>query len=180
MLLLVSLCPIFSQTSSPEAPPKEKAADPAIYEAFFRQVVELQSFPDHPTARVGINIPLNGEVVNLIIPRIQDVIGLTDPEVKLLDAVATDSVAGPKSFGKPSAMIFEARLQQIESGRTSDAVAQQLKELDSQHDRLIMDHVEQLKVALGNVRFQILDAFVHSSKSQDDLLPRIAPSATPK
>jgi hypothetical protein len=170
VLLVGFPCGLCGQTPAVDARP----TDPATYEAFFRQVLNLKSAEN--TKAHG----LNGEPVAFTVPKLQDVIGLTDREVGLLQAAAADCLQAGQSFEQPSAKVFEARLQEIESGRVSGALGQELKELDGQHNRWILDRVQQLKLAFGDLRFQVLDAYVRSGKGQKELRPVVAAPATAK
>jgi hypothetical protein len=67
-------------------------------------------------------------------------------------------------------VIFAARLRLIESPSDSEAT-QQLKEIEDQHQQIVLAHVQQLKSALGDPRFNMLDAFVHSGQQLFSFLP---------
>jgi len=54
------------------------------------------------------------------------------------------------------------------------AAAEQLKELDRQHENIVMDHVQELKSAMGPERFQKLYEYVRGTEA-----PRIKQAPIP-
>ena len=93
---------------------------------------------------------------------IEAAIGLTDGEMRSLDAVAADYQARSRALN-PGRVIFEARLRSLESGEdSSEWLAQWLCELDNQGRQLVLDLIQQLKTALGDSRFSVLDTYVHA------------------
>ena len=63
---------------------------------------------------------LNGEEPGLILPSVQQTIGLTDEETATLQTSAVACAAKIRSFDEPvRSLIFEARLQLIGSDQTS-------------------------------------------------------------
>ena len=175
-LVIGYFCPVFGQTSFPNpAASSANDPDPKLYESFFQQVVRLKSF-----SNPYLGGEANGKPVVVIVPEIQKVIGLTDAEVALLNTAAADCLSKLQAFRTPVGLIFEARLQFIESGKVSKPVAQELDDLERQHNQTVLDRVQQLHTAFGDSRFQVLDDYVHSSKSQRELMPVINfPGALP-
>ena len=117
--------------------PGETPSDPERYDDFFRLLVDLQHRPPSLT------------------PNVQEAIGLTAPETKLLTDTAADYVSRMRE------MVFEARLQAVESGNPSQAEEQRL--------RLIRDHVERLKAGFSGSHFQLLEDYVRSSRADTEL-----------
>ena len=111
--------------------------DPAAYQQFFRQVAELKARGAHPTARtVWGDFPLK-------VPRIEEVIGLTDAEVETLNGAAADCIAKIAALEKASGpLIFESRLEIAGAGQNSDELARKLKEMDEQRDQIVLVHVQ--------------------------------------
>ncbi|MDR3703115.1 MAG: hypothetical protein P4L56_25950 [Candidatus Sulfopaludibacter sp.] len=145
--------------------------DPAAYQQLFRQVVELKSLGGHPAARtMWGGLPLKT-------PRLQEVIGLTDAEVEILNAAATDCMAKIAVFEKAMGpLVFESRLEIADTGKNSDELAQKLKDLDDQRDKMILAHVQELKSALPSGGFEILDAYVRApADAKKSLLPDVDP-----
>jgi hypothetical protein len=156
LAILSCLCPAFGQAGA-----EQNQSVREFYESFFRQVVALKAAADHP-----IEVPLK------ILPRLQDVVGLTDGEVDILNGVATDWASKISALAYPRGMIFESRLQQIQFGRILEPLASQLRDIENRHDEMVLDHVRQLKDAIGDLRFQVLEAYLHSpNRSPRDLQP---------
>jgi hypothetical protein len=144
----------------------QNAPDPNVYESFFRQVVR---FPQLQSS-LGV-VLLNGQPTDVRQYTLQDAIGLTDQESRVLKTIASgceakirasDDAAGP--------LIFAARLRLIESENDAQAV-QQLKEFGDEQRQIVLAHVQQLKASLEASRFNVLDAFVRSGKQLDSFLP---------
>ncbi len=131
--------------------------DPADYQQFFRQVTELKARGAHPTARtVWGDVPLK-------VPRLQEVLGLTDAEVETLNGTAVDCIAKIAALEKAAGpLIFESRLEIAGAGQNSDELARKLKEMDEQRDQIVLVHVQQLKTALPPASFEKLDAYVRA------------------
>jgi hypothetical protein len=68
-------------------------------------------------------------------------------------------------------LMFEARMEFVESGAISPSLREKLDDLENQWDRTILDHVQQLKAAFGERRFQTLDDFIQSGKSMFEKPP---------
>ena len=170
-LYLASLYPISSQTVTPvQLRALIVAASPApqdvpqSYESFFQQLIRLKWYSNLPNN----SVQLNG---SLSIPKLQDLIGLTDSEVAILDSTATDCLSQIKPFLIAGKLTFESRLQPVASGRVSDDLAQRIQDLDTKREEVVLKHVDALKTALGDSRFQVLDEYVRSSKWIKDLVP---------
>ena len=143
----------------------QNGADPTVYESFFRQVVRFSQLQSSLGA-----VPLNGQPANVRPYTLQDAIGLTDQEARVLNAVASGCEASIRSSDDAARpLIFAARLRLIES-ENAQAV-QQLKEFDDERRQIVLAHVQQLKAAFGDSRFNALDAFVRSGKQIVSFLP---------
>jgi hypothetical protein len=95
-----------------------------------------------------LNVLRNERSSSLTQPPIQDLIGLTDQEMRVVNDLASDCVA--KIGPAPT----EGALQLVESGD------------DLQTSRIVLEHVRQLNAALGASRFQTLDDWVRSPWAQ--------------
>jgi hypothetical protein len=115
----------------------ETPSDLSKYESFFQLLVELQHRPAS------------------FIPNVQEEIGLTALETKLLTDTAADYVS------RMNRMVFEARLQAAESGKPSESEEQRLQ--------LIRHHVDQLKAGFSSSHLQVLDNYVRSSRPDTEL-----------
>jgi hypothetical protein len=51
----------------------------------------------------------------------------------------------------------------VESGSVSPSVEEKLRDLQNQWAQTILDHVQRLKAAFGEARFQRLDEFIQES-----------------
>jgi len=154
-----SLCSGLCQTASSDVLPPQDRPDSAMYEQLFWQVSALKSASESGASAIAEN----GEVVTRAIPRIQDVIGLTGAEVEILNATAGDCVPRIGSLQAAArGLIFESRLQFIESGKHSEALTQKLKEIDDERSRTVLNHIRQLKDALPDSSFEKLDAYVRA------------------
>lgn len=123
-----------------------------VYESFFRTVVQRGRIaatpPEGPTAP-----PTSVQVA----------LGFTDPEMLSLDAIAAASVVQLSAARQPATQwIFEARLEAIETGKESQKLTRQLKDMEVQVSRVIEQSRLQLKTALGEARFQKLDDWLHA------------------
>ena len=136
--------PGFCQTNITDSPPSSPP-DYVIYQNFFHQVKEL-----------GIR-PLSDEAIASL--------DLTNQELGPLVAIASDFEAATDSFDKAiKPLIFEARMQAIESESVSPALQKKLHDVENRRSLMILDHVRQLKTALGESRFVMLNEFLHSGK----------------
>ena len=121
--------------------------DPAAYQQFFRQVVELKSMA-------------------LKIPTLQDVIGLSDADVAIVNATAADFKAVDTVFR--TALIpltFESRLELAGTGNISDELARKIKDIENQRNRATLSHVAEIKTALPAASFEKLDAYVRATRA---------------
>jgi len=141
------------------------------YLAFFRDVAQLKRLSDHPEIKP---VSANGSSVELVLPRIQDVIGLSDRETDLLTSAATACIA--RNIPRHEPVVLEARLQEAEIGRVSEPVASQVREFEQKIREMVLVYVRQLRSDYGEERFRILDDFVRSSRWLTSLVPKRAPS----
>jgi hypothetical protein len=115
-----------------------------VYQNFFDEVKDLG------------RLPLSLEAHTSLRP--------TDQELRSLRTVTADLATESRFFREEvRPLMFEARMQVAESGAVSPSLQEKLRDLENQWARTILDHVRQLKVALGEPCFQRLDKFVHSA-----------------
>ena len=134
-------------------PPSASPNLPAVgvYESFFHTVVQRSQIVSSPT--VPATIP----------PTIQVALGLTDHEIQSLNAIAADCESRLNAIRQSGAhLIFEARLEAIETGQTPVKAAQQLKQMDARIGALIEQAAQQLKTALGEAGLRKLDAWLRA------------------
>lgn len=142
--------------------------DASTYKSFFRQVANNTLLPDPPEWRPVDHKP--SKSFRIVVPRIEDVIGLSDHEAGLVTSAAKGYVSeagGPKHVP----FVFEARLQEMEGGRVSETVSGQVSELENRWREMVLAYVRQLRSDLGDARFQVLNDYVRSSKWKTELLP---------
>jgi hypothetical protein len=85
-----------------------------------------------------------------------------------------------RSFAQAVGLLtFEARLRAVESDGASAWLAERRKNLDSQRDEMVQDHIQQLKVELGDLRFEALDAYVRSRKTASNFFPPLSAQGGP-
>jgi hypothetical protein len=83
--------------------------------------------------------------------------GLTGQEAVNLNAIAADWSVGDLATNKAAVALIAAGAR----GSTSPA----LRNLAGQRKRVVADHIDQLKAALGPARFRVLDAYAHRNTS---------------
>ncbi len=136
--------------------------DPSGYSFFFSQISDLKSSSDR-SLTVASN---DGGLKVISFPKVQDVIGLTNTEADLLNKVSADFVAAIDNLESARHdLIFESRLEFIETGTHSDALAQKLKNVDDQEAQLALKGVRQLKSSLPEASFAKIDTYVHTPLS---------------
>lgn len=152
--IATGLCQETGKVTSRLAP-----AASGVYESFFRTVVTLsnlrKSNSDH-----------------LAQPGLQELTGLTDQQMGVLNDVAEACLAKmPRYSVSGHDVYFESLMRSIESGQDDSGwLAQRLNELDYQRTKTVSDHVQQLRVRLGEDPFKALDDWVHSSFSHHCLI----------
>src|ERR1700693_3070009 len=90
--LFVTECHGLGQTP-PAVAPLPQTDDAVLYETFFKQVVQVQSAAQYPDVRLNVKDGPGKTTFRLVVPNLQDVIGLTDAEADLLNATAADCMA---------------------------------------------------------------------------------------
>jgi len=166
LFLLVTLA--FSQGSV-----DLEATSARAYEEFFKQVVALQNLSEHPE-KVLLGPRAQAEGYRVVAPKIQDLIGISDRETELLQATARACVSEIKDLPDHFPVVFEARMEEIESGRTSEAVARQITEIAQRRTTLILGYIRRLRSNFGAEHFEVLDGYVRSSKWRDTLIGHLA------
>ena len=96
-------------------------------------------------------------------PTIQAALGLTDQEMQSLSVIAADCESRLSAVRQSgSHLIFDARLEAIETGQTPVRAMQQLKDMDVRIGKLMEQSTQQLKSALGEAAFQKLDSWLRA------------------
>jgi hypothetical protein len=127
--------------------------DPAQYEAFFNQIVQLAHLRNSPAATPD--------------PQrytLQSALGLADSEASTLDSVAARCQDAVRAFETGAApLLFEARLTLIESP-TDPKARQQVQSLEDQRRQIILDHVRLLRSQLADLRFNLIEDLITTGK----------------
>jgi hypothetical protein len=139
--------------NGPSAKPTKQIPDNVIYEFFFQRVAALDD--------LGSQLDANGKSGKMPRGQVQAEAQLSPAEAQALKAVAADCrslVAATKSAAQP--LIDAARGQAAVSGAPSPSTRNQLRALQKQREKIVEDHIQQLKQAIGGNRFGKLDAYV--------------------
>jgi hypothetical protein len=136
------------------------------YVRFFQRVVADKASPGG-TARVI----LNGQPAIIRVPTVQELTGLTDHEMTELQGIAGDCMTRIGALERellqrnPN-VFFDGLIESIQTGKdTSGVAARQLKDFNDERGRIVLAHVLALKAALGDARFQPLDARLRSEEA---------------
>jgi len=143
-------------------------ADLKLYREFFQKVVEI-------SRPITVVRGLGDRIYDVQRPRLQDVIGLNDMEVATLTSTAADCLKKLDLANKPQAIVFEARLQQIQNGNVSGAAADAITKIDEQLTEIIQTHVQTLKSEFGAASFTKLDDFIHSKDNPRAITGTLVP-----
>jgi hypothetical protein len=136
-------------------------SDVSAYETFFHQVDVVQVTP-----RAGDFTLLNGQGTSVSLPPIETRMGLSHDQAALLRVSALDCVAEIRSVDDDiRPLTFDARIQTIEYGEPAVWVIQRLADLNQKRNQVLVDHVQHLRVALGDAAFATLDTFVRTRNS---------------
>jgi hypothetical protein len=167
-LLLGSVSCILAQTILAQTEP---AIDSTVYFAFFREAAGHVVLP--PKSKLPT---LNGETTDLVPQSIQDAMGITDREAKAVVDAATgcdDEINALEASVR--AVVFETRLRVANDEKPSDAVAEQLRNLESRRVQIIMSHVDNLKGSLDPARFRIIEDYIRSRQDDGVFFPAVHP-----
>ena len=128
----------------PQTTPATSVPDYALYSSFFFRIAWADS-----QARKMASQGISDTFYRTLIQR---QVGLTGKEAAALTVIAAD-------WRQKDSQILGA----IQAARLSGAQANstQTQNLSSQRVQTVLDHVSQLQAGMGNVRFQVVDGFVH-------------------
>jgi len=120
--------------------------NPSMYQSFFE---EMKDFGQRPlSAEVYVWLNLSDHDRDSVIAIARD---LADQSCIIDRAI------------RP--LIWEARMEAIESRKVSPRLHQKLQDLQAEWDQDVADHVQQLNAALGETRFLLLGEFLRTGKS---------------
>lgn len=143
-------------------------ADLKLYRAFFQQIAD--NAKPHTVVRA-----FGDRIYDVERPRLQDVIGLNDTEVAALTNTAADCMKKLDLANKPQAVVFEARLEQIQNGEVSGANAVALTKIEEEITEIVQTHIQSLKSELGADSFAKLNDFVRSERNPRALMGTLIP-----
>lgn len=142
-----------------QAPGSGPVPDETLYWAVFHRI----EFQENITARLASQ----GKDTKPSSSYLQTQIGLTDAEWTQLRTIALDYIASEKAFLASRTQVFAA-IKGDGPNAPPDPVKQgQLKKLETDNGSAKTDHIKQLKTALGESRFKVLDAW-----ARREVLPR--------
>jgi hypothetical protein len=146
---------------------QQNVPDPATYASFFEQVVRLKS---------GEPVLLNGQDTGLTLQSVQQTIGLTDDETAILQTLAVACATKSRSFdGAARSGTFELRLQLIGADEpTQVRLRQALKDIEERRYRIVRACVDDLRIQLGEQRFEVVQAYISSRKNSGIFFPPIS------
>jgi len=146
---------------------QQNVHDPATYASFFEQVARLKS---------GKAVLLNGQDTGQILPSVQQTIGLTDGETAILQKLAVACATKSRSFDEAARSgIFEVRLQLIGSDEpTQVRLRQVLKDIENRRYQIVLACVDDLRVKLGELRFDVVQAYISSRQNSKLFFPPIS------
>jgi len=138
-------------------------ADSPNYALFLRKVVSLHVGP----------ILLNGQETGIANQSIQQTVGLTDREVKILKEVAVAYVKKVEVIDKAlEPLIFEARLRSIDlADPNASRISQHLSDIDLHRSQLAQASLDELRVQLGDTRFDLVQEYIRSKKDSNFFSP---------
>jgi hypothetical protein len=166
-IALILLVPYCCQCQTATDSPIDHT-DPAIYEAFFKRVVELKRLSSPGT----VLIRLNGNVVEPIVPKLQDVLGLTGAELETLNQVASDCLQQLQRIARPQSWIYDARLQRLESGEMSAYQSEQVRSLENRQRQILTTHIQALKASFSVEHLRELESFLNSRlRNPSEIIP---------
>ncbi len=100
-------------------------------------------------------------------PTVQSALALTDSEAQALNTIAAGFVHRASAVPFPSLdMVFQSRLDYVESGKESEALKQYLERMNAERDAALANAMQQLRSAFGEARYQQFDAWLRSKGNE--------------
>jgi len=170
-VLLAGLVPVAAQVF-PKVPTVQAGpSDYLLFRFFFIHVMSVESAAD--------NLKANGRDDTAARSKFRDAAKLTDAEAELLKSTAARCNEDLETHARTevAAAVQNIKAQHPGILRASDlppAAAAQLNAVQARHEKIVADHVQALKSALGPDRFQKLYEFVRGTEA-----PRIKEGPIP-
>ena len=149
--------------------------DLPTYESFFLAVSQLT--PGKAMGRtVGPEqrIALIGQMPKLVQPGLEDALGITTEEARMLRAIAADCRAKSAAIHEAlKPLVLELRFAAIAEEPGSQSVSRRYKELNRQRAQMVLDHIQALKTAFGEARFPLIETFLSTRKNSESFFPAV-------
>jgi hypothetical protein len=111
------------------------------------------------------SILVNGQVIMPTRPTVQESIGLTAQEAKVLTSIAAEYESKNRSYYEAYVPLRrEALFQSIESGTIPEELERRIQDLQNEHTQMVLAQKQKLKTELGDSRFHAVEAFLYSEK----------------
>jgi hypothetical protein len=117
---------------------------------------------------------LNGKPIpgNIVIPSVQEILGFTDEQMHALMPIADDYREQNRLIdASVRSLVWQARLHGIAEEEVPAEVTQQLKDAENRRREMVLDHMRQLKAALGDAAFRALDERARSIGTDSSVFP---------
>lgn len=156
-----------SDAAPPAAVPRSEYQ---IYFSFFHRV----QYPAYRSSRAPADSvhfsskPMSPDDV----PVFPQLAGLTDREINDVRAIAADCEQRLQAVGSDHPhLAWEAVMESIETGEDQSTKVEQMVRADQdQRERIVLAHEQVLKAALGDARFQELDARLREASNRTPLV----------
>ncbi len=122
---------------------------------------------DDPVAVSYLNFfgQVQNRSTSTLTPEAKVFLRLSDEEFRKLQNVTLDLATQSRWFAKEMAsLVFESRMQIVESDAVSPAMPGKMRNLNERWQKAVLEHAQQLKAAIGEDRFRVVDDFVRSDK----------------
>lgn len=108
---------------------------------------------------------VNEKIITPSRPTIQESIRITAQEANALTAIVVDYESKNRSYYDAYLPLRrEALFQSVESGQVSEELTRRIQALQNEHTQMGLVHMQKLKTALGNFRFEALKTFLYSKQ----------------
>lgn len=112
-----------------------------------------------------VPVLINGKFTPPSRPTLQESLGLNDQESKIVNAIVLDYVSKNRVYGDVLRPLRrEALFQSIESDEVSKELTRRIENLQNEHAQMVLAKEEEIRIALGASRFQMLEDFLRSQK----------------
>ena len=140
--------------------------DTAAYSTFFHQVDQNHNWAARDAPPEVIQLAA-GSMHRLVrtVPNAKEILGLSEDEMQFLVSVAHDCVIRIATMGSRSALIFDSRIEFIQTGDTKQS-DKKLKALDARQDEILADCIRQLKEKLPEAAVSKIESYLNARPDQ--------------